>query len=91
MRTKVTEEEKRQVAKNESLYKWLIGLLIGVIFIALTAFITDVQKKADVEYVDKCDKAIEQKVNDYKTDTDKKLDKIDDKLDKLIDIHLDKK
>jgi hypothetical protein len=88
MQKKVTEEEKKQVAKNESLYKWLIGLLVGVIFIALTSFISAVQKKADTDYVDKRDLNLEQKISEYKSDTDKKLEKIDGKIDKLIDMHL---
>lgn len=89
MQKKVTEEEKKQVARNESLYKWLIGLLVGVIFIALTSFITSVQRKADIDYVDKKDANIEQKLSEYKTDTEKKLDKIDGKIDQIIQYHIE--
>ena len=91
MQKKVTEQERINVQKNESLYKWLIGLLVGVIFIALTSFISSVQKKADIEYVDKKAAILEQGINDCKTDAEKKFDRIDDKLDKLIDMHLEKK
>lgn len=55
MRKKVTDEEKTQVAKKEQLYKWIMGLLFAILLIALTSFITDVQRKADVDYVDKQD------------------------------------
>lgn len=88
---KMTKEEEKQVAKNEALYKWLIGILIGVIFIALTSFVASVQSKADIDYVDKKDLILDQKITDHKTETEKKLDKIDSKLDKLIDLHIENK
>ena len=63
----MTEEEIIDQAKSITTYKWLIGLLGTIILAVFSGFIVDnghtkdkVDKKADIDYVDKRDAEIKE-------------------------------
>jgi len=50
-----------------------------------------VSSKANIEYVDSKNTDLEKRIIEYKSDTIRQLDKLDKKLDQLINYHLEKK
>lgn len=68
--------------KDNQTRSLIIGVILCIIGLILSSWYTS--KVASIEYVDK-------KCQEIKTETEKRLDKIDEKLDKLIDLHMQKK
>jgi len=68
--------------KDKQTRSLIIGVILCVVGLILSSWYSS--KMATVNYVDK-------KCQEIKTDSEKKFDKIDGKLDQLINMHLEKK